>query len=65
MGAAATSADFNMDYMQYRSSQAGATWTVRTDLPSCSIHTGPSYYHCAITSTVYNADTLFAFTELH
>jgi hypothetical protein len=66
MGVAAADPDFNMDYMQYLSTQSGAAWTVRTDLPSCSLPDGnPSWYHCVITSTVYNADTLFAFTALH
>jgi hypothetical protein len=38
----------------------------RTDLPACTVRAGgPSYYHCAITSTVYNADTLFSWTALH
>jgi len=65
MGAAASGLDFNMDYMQYLTTQAGAAWTVRTGMPACDVPTGPSWYHCSITSTVYSSDTLFAFTALH
>jgi hypothetical protein len=66
MGVTDTNSDFDMDYMQYLTTQSGAQWTVRQGMSSCSFPDGtPSGYHCAISTTVYTKDTLASWTTPH
>jgi hypothetical protein len=56
-----------MHSMQWLTNQSGAPWMVE-DYTSCLNQSNPgqySWYHCGVTTSVYPADTLNAWTGNH